>query len=153
MHTARTDAHANGSYALLRRGLIILLLLSPLLPYAVTMIQNSYRMASIPAKIKALPVYPNAKIEKEFIQQDAENGQCLTVTVQYRSPAPQKNVDAFYETLLLKSGWYSVDGPTPASHRYTKSSMTITITDHTPKTYRIYATFGISSLFQPGCQP
>ena len=154
MQDSTTDTRFHTSHTLLRLGFVLLLLLSPLLPYGITIAYDSHLMAKLPARLEALPLYPNATLGRKIIKRDMENNQCLILILQYnKHNAPQKSVDEFYEAKLLEAGWHSTGGTNPYSHRYHKSSMTLRIYEFTPKSYRLYITFDILPIFEPRCLP
>lgn len=154
MQSSTKDAHPKASSTVARLGFVVFLLLSPLLPYLITIAYDSYTMTALPARLADLPVYPNATLGRKIVRQDMENNQCLILILQYnKHNAPQESVNAFYESALLQSGWRATSGPFSASPYYKKSGVTLRIANFTAKSYRLYITFDMLPIFEPRCLP
>lgn len=128
METATANTERTGPYAILRLGFIFLLIASPLLPYLITMAYNSFLFVTLPARVKSLPVYPGAKLHKEFLRQDTQSGNCLQLHVQYRNgfKSAQADVKNFYDSALPAAGWRKVEEPA-FSERYEKSTLNVRV--------------------------
>ena len=149
MEIPTSNIERNGQYAFMRLGFIVFLLISPLLPYVITMAFNSLLLVTLPAQIKSLPVYPGTKLEKEFLRQDTESNRCLELNIQYGPKDPNAGVSDFYKSALLASGWHIV-----SDHfdRYEKSVMNLDV-DDLGRRIRLSITVDVFPVFQPGCLP
>jgi len=140
------------SYDLLKLGFLVFLVLSPLLPYGITMAYNSYLLVRTPALIKSLSVFPGATLDKSYIRQDGQTNHCLELIVRYKSKVPydQEKLRAFYTSALLKQGWHKHPGGFFAKPYFSKSTMIVDIsTDQ--KIIWLRVTFLAFPIFQPGC--
>jgi len=150
MEISKTNSDQNERYKLTRLGFIIFLLISPLLPYAITMAYNSLVFVTLPARVNALPVYPGARLQKEILRPDLESDRCLQLIVQYKNNTitPFEVVREYYESALPQSGWHR---RSPGSTYYSKGPMRIIRLTGASRSFRLVLTVGAFPAFQPGC--
>lgn len=153
METATANPERNGPYAILRLGFIFLLIASPLLPYLIIMTYNNLLFVTLPAQVKSLPIYPGAKLHKEFLRQDTQSGNCLQLHVQYRNgiKSAQADVRNFYDSALLAAGWRKVKQPA-FSERYEKSTLNVRVFA-SKRRITLSLTVDTFPVFQLGCLP
>ena len=93
-----------------RLAFIVLLLISPVLPYVITITYNNFVFARAEAEISLLPSYSGAQIAQSdrFFSSD----RCLEWRLGYVTSAVPENIGIFYESALPRAGWHRSDGPT-----------------------------------------
>lgn len=148
MEISKATTDQNEQYKIMRLGFIIFLLISPLLPYLITMAYNSYLLVTLPARARALPRYPEAKLTRGLLKEDT-TGNCLQVIIQYHTDTPVEINPEKYEAILLQSGWHQLSG----KGHYKKGFMHLDV--GTANRYRLnmVLTADTLPLFQPGCLP
>lgn len=102
-----------------RLAFIVLLLLSPILPYVLTTTYNSFMFARAGAEIALLPSYPGAQLVNPYPFSSADR--CLERRLTYVTTAVPEHVRIYYESALPRAGWHRSDGPT-GDEWYAKST-------------------------------
>src|SRR5215208_6441040 len=124
MQSTTASIESNRSYQRKRMAFISFLVISPILPYVITMAYNSFMFAKTRAEIRSLPSYPVAKLVESDVYQDYSSNRCLEWRFRYTTTAIPKDVSAFYESALLNSGWHR-SGGFSGFERYAKSTTNI----------------------------
>jgi len=155
MRSTTTSINSNERYRLRRLGFIGFLVLSPLLPYLITMAYNSILFGRTAVQIQSLPSYPGAKLVEEYIVQDYSSSRCQVWMLRYQTTATTEQIGTFYESALPKAGWHRSGGAI-GFERYQNSTMNILV-DYDDaidkRRINVSVTANVFPIFQPGCAP
>ena len=128
------------------------LVISPILPYVITMAYNSFLFARTEAETHLLPSYPGAKLVESDVFQDYSSNRCREWRFRYTTTATPKDVGAFYESALLTSGWHR-SGGFSGFEMYAKSTTNILVDYDDQGKITISVTADVFPIFEPGCSP
>jgi hypothetical protein len=126
MHSNEANAKDNERYRRARLVFLSFLVLSPVLPYVITLTYNMILFATVPAQIHSLPSYPEAKLIREDIVQDYSSNRCQEWRLSYETTGSPEEVSAFYQSSLLDSDWHQ-SGGFSGFERYEKSTWNVLV--------------------------
>lgn len=126
MRSTTASTKSNEQHKLTRLSFIGFLVLSPLLPYLITMAYNSILFGRTAAQIQSLPFYPGAKLVEEYIVQDYSSNRCQVWMLRYETTATTEQIGTFYESALLKAGWHRAGGAI-GFERYQNSTINVLV--------------------------
>lgn len=110
MRSNTASTKGNEQHKLTRLSFIGFLVVSPLLPYLITMAYHSILFGRTTAQIQSLPSYPGAKLVEEYIVQDYSSNRCQVWVLRYETTATTEQIGKFYKSALLKAGWLRTGG-------------------------------------------
>jgi hypothetical protein len=149
MQSTRTGIESNLGHQRGQLAFIIFLLLSPILPYVITMTYNNFLFARTEAEIPLLPSYPGAQLVDSEVVNDYRNS-CPEWRLHYVTRAAPENVGIFYEAVLLRMGWHRSD-ELEMPERYAKSTMDIRVEYRNEGQIRLTVTSDAFPFFDPRC--
>lgn len=152
MQSTIASSKNNSGYQRKRLLFIGFLVLSPILPYLVTMTYNRALFARTKAELRTLPSYPGAKLVESGVYGDYGSNRCLEWRLRYTTLASLDEVDSFYASALLNSGWHRSSGD-KGSERYSKSTTNLLFVYATDGKFTVSLTADVFPIFQPGCAP
>jgi hypothetical protein len=152
MQTTTASIESNQQYRRNLRVFIVFLVISPILPYVLTMAYNGVLSARTSAEFNSLPSYPGAKLVESGVFQDYSTNRCREWRFYYATTATPKDVGAFYESALLDSGWHR-SGGFSGFERYAKSTTNILVKYDNEGKFSISVTADVFPVFEPGCSP
>lgn len=151
MQSTRTRTESNRGHRRGQLAFIIFLLLSPILPYVITMTYNSFLFARTEAEIPLLPSYPGAQlVDSELINDYRNLSPCPEWRLQYITGAAPENVGIFYEAVLLRMGWHRSD-ELQMPERFAKSTTDIRVEYRNEGRILLTVTSDAFPFFDPRC--
>lgn len=151
MQSIRASTESNRGHRSGQLAFIIFLLLSPILPYVITMTYNSVLFARTEAEIPLLPSYPGAQlVDSELINDYRNPSSCPAWILKYVTTAAPENVGIFYEAVLPRMGWHRSD-ELQMPERYAKSTMDIRVEYRNEGQIRLTVTSDAFPFFDPRC--
>ncbi len=151
MQSTRTSTESNHGHRRGQLAFIIFLLLSPILPYVITMTYNSFLFARTEAEIPLLPSYPGAQlVDSELINDYRNLSPCPEWRLQYVTRAVPENVGIFYEAVLLRMGWHRSD-ELQMPERFAKSTTDIRVEYRNEGRILLTVTSDAFPFFDPRC--
>lgn len=152
MQSTTASIESNRRYRRKRQVFIVFLVISPILPYVLTMAYNSLLFARTRAELHSLPSYPGSKLVESDVFQDYASNRCREWRFRYTTTATPTDVGAFYKSALLNSGWHR-SGRFGGIERYTKSTTNILVDYDDEGKITISVSANVFPIFEPGCSP